>query len=107
MRTGSMESAIRERFSTVAPVLDERQRRLWAAAEAKALGYGDVSAVARAMGITRPTIHAGLKELAAGSALPAGRVRRTGTGGKSLIAAQPGLKVALDALVGQLPRLWP
>lgn len=94
-----MESAIRRRFTTVAKILDERQRRLWAAAEAKALGYGGVSMVARATGITRPTIHAGLKELAAGSALPAGRVRRTGAGGKLLIATQPGLKVALDALV--------
>jgi hypothetical protein len=81
-----MESAIRRRFSAVAPALDERQRRLWAAAEAKALSYGGVSAVARATGITRPTIHAGLKELATGSVLPAGRVRRTGAGGKSLIA---------------------
>jgi transposase len=99
MRTSSMESAVRRRFSAVAPALDERQRRLWAAAEAKALGYGGVSAVARATGITRPTIHAGLKELATGSVLPAGRIRRTGAGGKSLIATQPGLKAALDALV--------
>jgi hypothetical protein len=99
MRTNSMESAIRRRFSAVAPILDERQRRLWTAAEAKAVGYGGVSLVARATGITRPTIHAGLKELATGSVLPAGRVRRPGAGGKSLTATQPGLKAALDALV--------
>jgi hypothetical protein len=94
-----MESSIRRRFSVVATLLDERQRRLWAAAEAKAIGYGGVSAVARATGITRPTIHAGLTELAVGSVLPPGRVRRAGAGGKPLTATQPGLKAALDALV--------
>jgi hypothetical protein len=99
MRTNGMESAIRRRFSAVASVLDERQRRLWLAAEAKAVGYGGVSLVARATGVTRPTIHAGLQELAAGPVLPAGRVRRPGAGGKPLTATQPGLKAALDALV--------
>jgi hypothetical protein len=99
MPTTSMESSIRRRFSVIASLLDERQRRLWAAAEAKAIGYGGVSMVARATGITRPTIHAGLTELAAGSVLPPGRVRRAGAGDKSLTATQPGLKAALDALV--------
>jgi hypothetical protein len=99
MQSDSMESAIRQRFAAVASVLDERQRRLWVAAEAKTLGYGGVSLVARATGVTRPTIHAGLKELAAGPAPATGRVRRPGAGGKPVAVAQPGLMAALDALV--------
>jgi Rhodopirellula transposase DDE domain len=95
-----MEAAVRLRFAQVASVLDERRRRLWAAAEANAVGYGGVSLVARATGLTRPTIHAGLKELASGIApLPEGRVRRSGAGGKPLAQTQPDLPAALDALV--------
>jgi hypothetical protein len=45
-------------------MLNERQRRLWAAAEAKAMGYGGVSRVARATGISRRAIHARLREFA-------------------------------------------
>jgi hypothetical protein len=100
MQRQRMEAAIRLRFAQVASVLDERSRRLWAAAEAKAVGYGGVSLVARVTGLTRPTIHAGLKELASGIApLPEGRVRRAGAGRKPLTHTQPELLAALDALV--------
>jgi hypothetical protein len=47
----------------VAPELDERRRRQWAAAEARELGYGGVSVVARATGLARSTIHAGLRDV--------------------------------------------
>jgi hypothetical protein len=95
-----MEAAVRLRFAQVASVLDERRRRLWAAAEANAAGYGGVSLLARVTGLTRPTIHAGLKELASGIVpLPAGRVRRAGAGRKPLTHTQPELLAALDALV--------
>ena len=95
-----MEAAVRLRFSQVASVLDERRRRLWAAAEAKAVGYGGVSLLARVTGLSRATIHAGLKELASGiTALPNGRVRRAGAGRKPLVHGQPELLTALDALV--------
>jgi Rhodopirellula transposase DDE domain len=99
MRQERVEATIRQRFADISPALDERGRRLWAAAEAKALGYGGVSLVARATGLTRPTIHAGLKDLASGTAPPPGRVRRPGAGGKPLTATQTGLKAALEALV--------
>jgi transposase len=104
MRQQREEAAIRQRFLAVSPVLDERGRRLWTAAEAQAVGYGGVSLVARATGLTRPTIYAGLQELAQGAALPAGRVRRPGAGGKPLTQTQPGLRAALDALVEPLCR---
>src|SRR6266478_5143392 len=55
---------IRERFLTVAPFLDERGRRLVAAAEAFAVGYGGIAAVAMATGVAPSTIGRGLKELA-------------------------------------------
>ena len=72
---------------------------MWAATEAKGVGYGGVSLVARATGLTRPTIHAGLQDLAGGTAPPPGRVRRPGAGAKPLTATQPGLRAALEALV--------
>jgi len=100
MQRQRMEAAVRLRFAQVASVLDERKRRLWAAAEAKAVGYGGVSLVARATGLTRPTIHAGSKELASGIVpLPEGRARRSGAGPKTLTHSQPKLPAALDALV--------
>jgi hypothetical protein len=57
------ESAIRLRFDALAPMLDERGRRRFAAAEAMAAGYGGVSAVERATGIARSTIGRGLTDL--------------------------------------------
>jgi Rhodopirellula transposase DDE domain len=71
---------IRERFSTVAPFLDERGRRLVAAAEAFAAGYGGIAAVALATGLAPSTIGRGLKELAHDE--PSERVRRPGAGRK-------------------------
>lgn len=93
-----MEAAIRQRFAEVAIVLDERGRRLWAAAEAKAFGYGGISVVSRATRLSRPTIHAGLRELK-GKRTTSGRVRRSGAGRRALTHTQPDLPAALDALV--------
>jgi DNA-binding phage protein len=58
-------SAIRERFAAVAGDLNERSRRLLAAAEAKTAGRGGIAAASRATGIARSTIGRGLKDLAA------------------------------------------
>jgi hypothetical protein len=101
MRTDGTEASIRQRFLDLADALNERQRRLWAAAEARALGYGGISLVARATGVSRRAIHSGLAELAPGAAdpLPQGRVRRPGAGRKPLTQLQPGLLAALEALV--------
>jgi Rhodopirellula transposase DDE domain len=96
-----MEVAIGQRFAGLSPLWDERRRRLWAAAEAKAVGYGGVSLVSRATGLSRRAIHVGLNELAAGatSGRPAARVRRPGAGRKPLTVTQPGLRQAVEALV--------
>ena len=74
---------IRERFSTVAPFFDERGRRLVAAAEAFAAGYGGIAAVAMATGMAPSTIGRGLKELAQDE--PSQRVRRPRAGRKPVI----------------------
>ena len=79
------ESAIRLRFEALAPVLDERARRRFVAAEAIAAGRGGVSAVARATGVARSTIGRGLAELRSAETLAANRVRRPGGGGKPLM----------------------
>ena len=88
---------IRERFSAVAPFLDERGRRLVAAAEAFAAGYGGIAAVAMATGVAPSTIGRGLKELAQDE--PSERVRRPGAGRKPTISKDPTLLADLEALV--------
>src|SRR5436190_10895386 len=88
---------IRERYTALSPQLDERGRRCFAASEARAAGYGGIAATARASGIARSTIGRGLKDLADGSNLPAGRVRRPGGGRKPLTEVDAKL---LDDLLG-------
>ena len=72
------ETAIRRRYEAMCGRLDERERRLFAAAEARAAGYGGVSAVTRATGIARSTIDRGLKDLDASEG--AQKIRRAGGG---------------------------
>ena len=88
---------IRERLSVVAPFLDERGRRLVAAAEAFAAGYGGIAAVAMATGIAPSTIGRGMKELA--SEEPSRRIRRPGAGRKTTISKDPTLLQDLERLV--------
>jgi transposase len=92
-------AAIKRRFELLAPVLNERTRRLVAAAEAVAYGRGGGVAVARATGVSRRAIRQGISELAAPGALSEGRVRRPGGGRKSATERYPGLRDALEALV--------
>jgi hypothetical protein len=89
---------LREFFESVVPVLDERQRRLVAGGVARALGRGGPTRVSEASGLSRNTVIAGVKELAAGAG-PSDRVRAPGAGRRFLIDEQPGLLVALDDLV--------
>jgi hypothetical protein len=92
------ENAVGERYRALAGELDERRRRLWAAAEARSHGRGGIAAVARATGIAENTIRAGLAELECGHALEPGRVRRRGGGRRPLAETDP-------TLVGDLERL--
>ncbi len=90
---------IRARFASLSPHLDERGRRLFAATEARAAGYGGVAVVSRATGIAVSTIGRGLKELTTAAGLEANRVRRPGGGRKSLVAKDTALLDDLLALV--------
>ena len=90
---------IQERHASLSPHLDERARRLAAATEALAAGYGGIAAVSRATGIAVSTIGRGKKDLVGDTPLEAGRVRRAGGGRKSLTSKHPGLETALLALV--------
>lgn len=93
-------SKVRGKFERLSGVLDERGRRVWAAAEAEAIGYGGQSIVAKATGLSRVTLHREETEKAQdlGSSLP-GRIRKAGGGRKKLTRQGPGLLSALEALV--------
>ncbi|MGH7221598.1 MAG: ISAzo13 family transposase [Gemmataceae bacterium] len=99
MQDVSNSELIRRKFMTLVEDLDERGRRRWAAVEAQALGRGGISAVARATGMARDTIRAGLRELADPQPLPSPCQRRPGGGCKPDWQTQPGLRLALDALI--------
>ncbi len=105
------ELKIAEKYESLRGVMDEQMRRLWAASEARALGYGGVSVVARAVGLTRPTITAGMKELddARGLAPLAlkNRVRRAGAGRPRSTYSDVGLRPALEELVEPATRGHP
>src|SRR5204863_10137005 len=85
------------------PLLDERARRLWAAAESVAIGYGGDALVSAATGLARQTIANGRRELADGVATTT-RIRSVGAGRPAIGETQPGVAAALDALVEPLTR---
>jgi len=90
---------LRAKFKSLAPALDERARRLWAATEAKALGHGGIALVSRATGVSYSTIVRGLKELESGQTPEPGRVRRPGGGRRKTLAKDPTLLADLEGLV--------
>jgi len=111
-------TSITQRFQALAPLLNERTRRAWAAAEAQALGYGGIITVARATGVSPRAIAVGKKELAQGSlttpedgeaqaalsVAEAGRIRRPGGGRKASTAKDPTLRSDLESLVEPVTR---
>src|SRR2546422_8027777 len=104
-----LTQTIAAKFAILRPLLDERARRLWAAGEARAIGRGGISRVAEATGLSRPTIRAGLQELASpvlatGPQATAERVRCPGGGRTPLGACDPHLVQALETLVEPVTR---
>src|SRR6266849_4212114 len=75
-------AGVRQRFTALEPVLDEKSRRLLVAAESKAWGLGGISVVCKATGVSRQVIRQGLRELEEAPTHPAGRIRRAGGGRK-------------------------
>lgn len=99
----SVIRGIKDRYRALAPSMDERLRREWAANEAQTVGRGGISAVSRATGMSRNTVRRGIEEMALRKTQPnpepSTRVRRPGGGRKALSASDSGLWEALDALL--------
>ena len=111
MITADAIGSIALKYQDLISEMDERTRRLWAASEARGIGYGGISAVARVTGMAISTIRTGLRELA--SRKPPGRpeqhasvrrVRHTGGGRKRLTQKDPLLTMALKRLVESTTR---
>ena len=92
-------ATLRSKHAALVSVFTERSRRVWAATEARALGYGGITQVAQATGISASTIRRGLRELDADAPLPPERTRRAGGGRKRTTALDPTLLHDLEALV--------
>jgi len=91
--------AMQARLADLLPRLNERDRRLALAAEAKSWGRGGIAAVHRATGASRTTIRRGLAELDVDSSEHRDRVRAPGGGRKKAEVADPKLLEELDALI--------
>jgi hypothetical protein len=96
--TGVADEVLIEKFASVFPHLNERQRRLMAGAEARALGRGGIAQVARTSGLHPETVTAGMTELAAGAPVSE-RVRRPGGGRRPVTETDPTLLGDLQRLV--------
>jgi hypothetical protein len=97
------DAQITRHFSCIWPHLDEHARRLVAASKAVELGYGGISRVSRACGLSRVTLTRGIEELR-GAPLAPGRIRRPGGGRRTLTEHDPHLPSALEAMVEPLTR---
>jgi Rhodopirellula transposase DDE domain len=89
---------LKAKFRAIWPHLDERMRRLTAASEAKALGYGGATLVHRACGLSRKTIRKGIREIESGASLK-GHIRRPGAGRKPITATDPRLVGRLEGMI--------
>ena len=105
-RDREAEEVVRAKYEALRPVMDERARRVWAAAESRAYGYGGDSLVSGATGMARATIREGRAELEGGLRSP-GRVRRPGGGRQRATTVNPELATALDELVDPITRGCP
>lgn len=102
-RNIELEALIVEKYAAISSLLNEQARRLWAASESRAIGYGGDALVSSATGIARETIRKGRREILAGIQ-DTSRVRRAGAGRPGVDRSQPGLLKALEELVDPLTR---
>jgi hypothetical protein len=90
---------LKQKFDLVWPLLDERTRRLLAASEASSLGFGGISVVHRACGLSRRSIAQGIREIQEGTTPEKGYIRRSGGGRKSITVCDPTLLQALEKMI--------
>lgn len=98
-----LEAILVEKYTSIYSELNERSRRLWAASESHAIGYGGDALVSRATGLARETIRNGRHEIAHGIKKKSG-IRKTGGGRQNLGQTQPGIMDALESMVSPLTR---
>ncbi len=101
-----MDQFLEHRYRILLPHLDERTRRLVAAADCAALGRGGISQVAAAAELSRPTLYKGMEELK-GREVHSGRIRKAGGGRKRATEKFPGLEEAIEKLVEPTSRGHP
>ena len=110
MYSGCMKEAaikianIKTKYNQLEPFLNERAHRMWCATEAEAIGHGGVTAVHKATGVTRRTIHKGLKELELEKIVDPERIRRKGGGRKRIVEKDPTLLQDLDEMIEPVTR---
>jgi hypothetical protein len=95
----STRPELAQKFRSVWPLLDERTRRIMAANEAVSLGFGGISVVHRACGMSRRSIAQGIREIQEGVVPSAGRIRRPGAGRKPLTVSDPSLLEDLEEMI--------
>ncbi len=108
MADAALIESIRRKYRALRPLLNERLRRLWAAADAQEIGWGGVTTVALATGLSRTTISGGIREQQAGAEGEVGesqsRVRRPGGDRKPLVEHDTRLLRDLEDLVDPVTR---
>jgi hypothetical protein len=104
MLDAQIVEGIEAKFNALVGDLDERGKRRWAAAEAMAVGYGGITAVALATGLSDRTIRTGIRELRSENPVSSGRQRHPGGGRKPLEYSQEDLIDAIDRLVEPMER---
>ena len=97
-------TVVKQKFRAAWPHLDERTRRIMAATEAVSVGYGGISVVRRACGLSRKAISKGIRELHGRGTPLVGRIRRPGAGRKSITQSDPCLVQTLEGLIGEQTR---
>ena len=102
-RDTAIEETLVTKYAALSDLLNERARRLWAATESQAMGYGGDSLVSSATGLARATIQRGRLELENAVQLK-GRIRQPGAGRPAAEETQPGIKKALESMVDPLTR---
>ena len=99
--------SVRSKFESLKSVLNERARRLWAASEARELGWGGITIVETATGMSHSTIRKGIRQLteqAQGEPLPVNRSRRNGAGRKGILLYDPEIAESLESLIDPVTR---
>lgn len=109
MLSTATETIIKQKYEQLVPYLNEASLRAWAAVEAMSWGYGGITRVSRATGLSRTTIHAGIAELKHPQSSPLSvssraNIRQPGGGRKPLIESDPTLLNDLKYLVDPVTR---